>query len=284
MEIKNIEFELFRFQLLPVTTHVTTDLFHEIKSTEDVRKNKNKFFWEIMSEFPEFSHKSLELNQKLILKEDHWIVFKLAAHKSLERENVDFKKEQIENWPCVTVLINNDPDVQVIAVSKNRKAFSSGSVITNLIQESLSSHLLQYQLSMHVEAIFDKNEFWSIVEQHRGKITNIRFELISPNMASISKSLELDLKQINKDTNSHKTVVELNSPEGATLEIEKTNKTINSLVDYSSEGGGDISFKIMGYKKRKHTSKSVSSIDIDEITIENISSDKLETFVSLFTN
>ena len=44
MEIKNIEFELFRYQLLPVTTHVIEDMFHEIKSTDDVRKNKNKFF------------------------------------------------------------------------------------------------------------------------------------------------------------------------------------------------------------------------------------------------
>ena len=64
MEIKNIEFELFRYQLLPVTTHVIKDMFHEIESTDDVRQNKNKFFWEIMSEFPKLIHGAIELNQK----------------------------------------------------------------------------------------------------------------------------------------------------------------------------------------------------------------------------
>ncbi len=284
MVIKNIEFELFRYQLLPVTTHVIEDMFHEIKSTDDVRRNKNKFFWEIMSKFPKLTHRAIELNQKLILSEDPWIAFKLAAHKSLERNNENFRKEQIENWPYVTVLINNDPDIQIIAVSKNRRAFTSGGVIASLIRESLSKHLLHYQLSMHVEAIFDKSEFWNIVKQFEGKITNVRFELISPNMANISKALELDLKQLNKDTNSHKTVLELNSPEGARLEIKKTNKNINGLVEYSSEGGGDISFKISGYKKRVHTSRSVSIIDIDEITVDNLTSEKLDIFLNLIKN
>jgi len=91
MEIKNIEFELFRYQLLPVTTHVIEDMFHEIKSTDDVRKNKNKFFWEILSNFPKLAHRTIELNQKLILCKSPWIVFKLAAHKSLQRNN-EFRK------------------------------------------------------------------------------------------------------------------------------------------------------------------------------------------------
>lgn len=281
MEVKNIEFELFRYQLLPITTQVTKDMFREVKTIDELRENKNKYFREVLDSFPKFSHPTCELKQKVIFSKGSWVSFKLAAHKRLERENEDFKKEHIENWPCVTVFVNNDPDVQIIAISKNRKAFSSGAVVAGLIKDSLKGNLLDYQLSMHVEAIFDKNEFWSIIDRNEGRITNVRFELISPNMANISKSLELDLKQINKDTNSHKTVLELNSPEGANLEIKKTNEVINSLVEYSAEGGGDISFKISGYKKRVHTSSSVSSIEIDEITVENLTAEKLDTFLSI---
>jgi len=40
-------------------------------------------------------------------------------------------------------------------------------------------------------------------------------------MANISKSLKVDLAQINHDTNSHKTVIDLNSPEGASLEMHR---------------------------------------------------------------
>lgn len=255
MDAKQLEFELFRYQLLPVTQHAQTDMFHKIRSTEDIRKNKNRFFFEVISELPQLHHRSIQLNQKIIVNSSPWLAFKLAAHKTLEREK-EFRKERIENWPHVTVIINNDPDVQIIAVSKNYKAFSSGLVVAKLIKESLAGYLLQYQLSMHIEAIFDRSEFWAIVEKYEGKICNIKFELISPNMANISKSLKLDLAQVNRDTNSHRTVLELNSPEGAKLEIEKGNEMLESLVSYSAAGGGDISFRIGGLKKRVHTSKS----------------------------
>ena len=279
MDVKQLEFELFRYQLLPVTQHAQADMFHKIRSSEDIRKNKNRFFFEVISELPKLYHRSIQLNQKIIVNSSPWLAFKLAAHKTLEREK-EFKKERIENWPHVTVIINNEPDVQIIAVSKNSKAFSSGLVVAKLIKESLASHLLRYQLSMHVEAIFDRSEFWSIVEKYEGKISNVKFELISPNMANISKSLKLDLAQVNRDTNSHRTVLLLNSPEGAKLEIEKGNEMLESLVNYSADGGGDISFRIGGLRKRVHTSKSTRTLDTDELSVENLTVEQLEAFVA----
>jgi hypothetical protein len=244
-----------------------------------LRDKKNKFFSEVLRDLPRLQHRTQQLNQRIIVNKEPWFVFQLGAHKKLERAKEDFNKETIENWPYVTVIINNRPDVQLIAVSRNRNAFSSSKVVIDSFKSAIESPLRRYQLSVHIEALFDEREFWSIVDSYPERITNLRFDLISPNMANISKVLKIDLGQINKETNSHKTVIDLNSPENSSLEINKDNKVINGLVEYASEGGGDISFKIRGMKRRIHTTGSTNTFEIDEMTVENLSADRLETFI-----
>lgn len=88
--------------------------------------------------------------------------------------------------------------------------------------------------------------------------------------------LELDLAQLSADTNSHRTDLKLNSSEGSTLEINQENSLVNSLVEYSSQGGGDIVVKIKGLKKTIRTSKSVREISFDELSIQNPTTETLD--------
>lgn len=280
--MKTVSFDLYRYQLLPITRHAQIDLFHEIRSVEDIEINKNKFFAEILAKLPKFKHRYLELNQKVIFFKNDILCLMIGAQKTIERDNEHFRKERIENWPNVTVIMNNRADVQLIAISENVRAFSSSEVIIKMIETAINNRLKNYQIKMHVEALFDKREFWSIVEKNETKLKSVKFELISPNMANISSSLTIDLKQLNKDTNSHKTNLEFNSPDGATLEINPSNKVINGLVDYASEGGGNIAFKIKGMRKKVHTSKSVKTVEVDELLVENLTYDQLIHFTDLF--
>ena len=94
-------------------------------------------------------------------------------------------------------------------------------------------------------------------------------------MANISNALELDLAKLNEDTNSHRTDLKLNSGEGSTLEVNENNILINSLVDYSAEGGGDIELKMKGVKKTIRTSKTVRELSVDEFSAKNLSPDML---------
>jgi hypothetical protein len=227
-------------------------------------------------------YRTYHVNQKSIFYENDVLCLKIAVQKTLERNNENFRREKIEDWPNITILINNNPDVQMIAVSKNEKAFTNNETIIKSIQSSVNSRLKNYKLQMHTEAIFDKKEFWSIVSSNHTRLKSIKFELISPNMANISNVLKLDLKQIQKDTNSHKTNLELNCPIGATLEVSQDNDMINSLVEYASEGGGDISFNIKGYKKKVHTSTSIKTVEVDEVMVENMTPVQLEHFTTIF--
>lgn len=270
-----IHFELFRYQLLPISQHIQKDMFREVLSAKELKEKKNDFFQEILEEFPTLQYRDAKINIRVDLAISPWYVIEINTQKTLQRDKPDFEKERIDTWPHVIVAINNRPDVQLIAISRNKKAFSSCAVIAKMLQDNFQKFLHEYYLNIQIEALFEKNHFWNLIEEYAGKITSVKFELISPNMANISKALELDLAQLNIDTNSHRTDLKLNSGEGSVLEVNPENTLVNSLVDYSAEGGGDIEIRLKGINKAIRTSKTVREITIDELSAKNLSPDML---------
>lgn len=277
MNYKNVNFDLYRYQLLPITQNIQPDLYREILTKEELKRKKNILFHEVISKLPNMvSNSGNSLQQKIVLNTESWFAFKLGTQKTIEIENENFNRELVDNWPHVTVIIDNRSDRQLIAISKNSRAFSSTRVVAKIIKESLKNHLANLQLSMHIEAIFEEKCFWKLINKNRGKVTSIKFELISPNMANISKSLKVNLKQINIDTNSHKTCLELNADDNASLEIQEDNEVIDGLVEYASKGGGDIVLKVNGIKRSIRTKQSIKTIEIDELTVESLNAESLE--------
>ena len=270
-----LHFELFRYQLLPISQHIQKDMFREIISSKELKEKKNSFFQEILEEFPPLQYRDAQINIRVDLAASPWYVIEINTQKTLQRDKPDFEKERIDTWPHVIVAINNRPDVQLIAISRNKKAFSSCAVVAKILQDNFQRLLHEYYLNIQIESLFEKNHFWELIQEYSGKITSVKFELISPNMANISKALELDLAQLNIDTNSHRTDLKLNSGEGSVLEINPGNTLVNSLVDYSSEGGGDIELRLKGVKKSIRTSKTTRELSIDEFSAKKLSPDML---------
>lgn len=276
------QFDLYRYQLLPLSQQVQLDMLRHIDSLESLKRRKNEFFAEILTQLPTLHHRKIEIIHKLDMHAGDWFVFHIAARKTLARFKPDFNVERLEDWPHVVVIISNAPDIQAIAISRNSKAFSSSSVVARMLLDNLQLLLRKYQLHLEIEALFEKRTFWFLVEQHQGQISSLTFELVSPNMANISKTLEIDLAQINRDTNSHRTDLTLNSGTGSVLEVQRNNAILNSLVDYASAGGGDIVLRVRGLKKRIRTSRSVRDVSVDEIVLSNPSPEALQFITKLF--
>ena len=217
------KFDLYRYQLLPLTRNVQLDMLRRPLSIESLKERKNELFAEALTQLETrgLEHRHIEIIHRLDMQSGNWFVFHFATRKSLSRSKRDFKVERIDDWPNVILIINNSSDVQKIAISRNPKAFSTSSVLAKALAVNLQDILSPYQLHMEIEALFETRAFWSLVEQHKGRITSLTFELVSPNMPNISKSLEIDLAQINAETNSHRTDVKLNSGSGSALEIKK---------------------------------------------------------------
>ncbi|MDC7697435.1 hypothetical protein [Vogesella indigofera] len=260
-------FELYRYQLLPASQQ-QQDLFQTMLSADQIRERKNEFLDAVLGEHLHFRHRGLEIKHKVELHDGPWFMFKIGAHKSIDRDTADFRRERIESWPNITVIVHNDSDTQIIAISKNIKAFSSTKIVAKLFEHALTSALRSYGLTVQIREQFEKHNFWSIIDNYSGKIARVKFEMVAPNMANISRTLKIDFKQLNRDSNCQKVNLELEALPGATLEIKPDNELVDGCVEYASLGGGDIAIKIRGIKKEIRTSTTVKSVEVDEIFIK----------------
>lgn len=278
MSTKSTSFELFRYQILPIDRYLQGNLLTGVGSVGELISRKNEFFSEAISGTKNFSDSRHETITKKLYQKDDFFLFKIAHNRSIHRETKDFRDEIIDNWPSIIVALWNLPDKQYIAVQRRSTAFTSCEVVVKMILNAFSPQLTHHHLRAIHEPLFEKKHFWSLLHQYEGKIKSVEFEIITPNMANISGSLSDDLKQFAKATNSTKNKLKIESDPEAPLHLEEGNSTLQGLVDYSSEGGGNISLKIEGVQKKYHTSKTVKEIQIGDMEMQG-SAEEVSTVI-----
>jgi len=284
MSLQSVSFELFRYQILPVNRYIQLDLLSNVGSVEELILRKNDFFAEALASVSDFSSARIKTNTKLVYSRDDFSLLRIAHNRSLNIEKEDFTDEVIQSWPSVFVAIWNDPEKQIIAIQKRTSAFSKCSVVTNIIVEAVKRHLSHHNLTIKVKPLFEKQEFWALLDNYANKVTSVEFDVITPNMANISSSLTEDYKEFLKSTNSSGSSIKMKSDDNGYLHLEKSNSSLDGLVDYSSEGGGNISIKVEGYKKKFKTSKTVKEISMGEFVLEGDSEVIVQTLKELLSS
>ena len=271
MNNKSNVFELFRYQLLPVDRFMQPDLFREISSVEQLLEKKNQIFQEALAAQDDFSSRKHVTEVKKRVEESDFFLYQIAHNKKINRETRDFRKEPIDTWPSILVAVWNHPDKQYIAVQKRTTAFASSETVVKLILGKIEPQLTHVNLRAVYEPLFEKQQFWSMLRQHQGKIKSVEFEIVTPNMANISGTLPDDLKAFAKCTNSTRNKLKIESEPDASLHLDKDNPTLKGLVDYSSSGGGNISVRIDGVKKTYNTARTVKEIALGELEMSGSS-------------
>ena len=268
MKINTISFDIFRYQILPKSRSFQAELFGGYSSLEELLTNKNELFFTALGRVEMFHARKTVLRHKILHQDDSSILYRFAANRSLTRETEDFTQEEIENWPSFYVYVWNDPSMQYILIQERRNAFQQTQIVAKTIIDSVNTYLGKQNLRAHFESLFLENEFWDLVSQNTGKIKDVRFELITPNMSNISDVLGDDLKQFAKGTNAAQTTLDIQADPDSTILLDPTETGLKGLVTYSSEGGGNISVKIRGLSKRIHTQRSKKHIDVSEIEFD----------------
>ena len=274
---KMASFQVFRYQLV-VDKAIQLDIEGKYNTPEQIRAAKNDIFQELISnERFHFQSSKSEITSKLMYSDANLSYFKVGVKRNLKHINKDFSEDVIENYPNIIIAINNDPDVQKIAIQTNTNAFKSSNIVSHFIEETIDRKLKSKNLSFFVEPMFDKQEFWNMVEKYQKRIKKVTFDLISPNLPEVSKNLtvDLNLKQLYEDTNTLKTKLELGADEGRHLEINPSSSLINGLVNYSADGGGDISMRVMGMRNKLHTAQSPREFSLEEQLLKSNNWDAL---------
>ena len=264
---KEYHFELYRFQLLPIDKNIPSNLTDiEINDFDSLVKNKNRLLEKILS------NESIKLNSKNSLYElkleyesETYFIFRIGIKKTLIRNTPNFKKEEIDNYPNIQVVLNIDSEVQTIGIEKNYKAFMRTETLSRALKKALLDYLQKYHLAIFIEPIYHEREFWDIIEEYPERVQKISFDLIRPNLSNISSKIDKEIKKLQLETNSHKTKIEFESNMDSNLNIKKDNHQLENLIDYASKGGGPISVKIQGLSRRIKTSKSTETIRINTL-------------------
>lgn len=252
-------FRIYRYQLLPLDRNETKDLFHNLQPNEIIAR-KNEFFSESLGALPSIKHRDSEIIIQVSQIFQDLFSLQLAPSRPLTRETTNSQLEKIDNWPHITAYILNSPDDQYFLIQDRVSAFANTDTVANLVKRGTKHTLERFGLSLHIEPLFNKKYFWSLVEEYKNRITCLEFEFITPNMANISQTLAGTLKNLGKDTNAVREELTLSSDAASSLDITQGNETIRGLVEYTSEGGGDITLKIKGIRKKFHTSKSTREV------------------------
>lgn len=259
-------FNVYRYQLLPLDRNSTKDLYNE-RTTTELIEQKNEIFGQIVEQLGSNLHKNKALIVQVKKVSSSIYLLNLAPSRPLQRETLDSKIESVDNWPHIYAFVFNLPDEQLLLIQDRFSAFANTDIVANLLKSMTRISLDKAGLSIQVESLFDQKYFWRLVEKFRNKITSLEFEFITPNMASISKTLATTLKALAKDTNSMNQELTLKSDPATSLDVSPKNETLKGLVEYASAGGGDIAIKVKGLRKKFHTSKSKREIHLSDIEI-----------------
>ncbi len=278
---RTVPFDTYRFQLL-VDNTIQQDAFNGYESIDAIRKDKNNILKNIFTK-DAFSFKSStsEISSKLMYTEGEMYYFKVNVRRTIKWKHKDFTTDTLENYPNITLAFNNDPSIQKIAIQNSTSVFKDTTIATHFVQDTLNEMLKEYGITMFTEPLYDKQDFWKLIRLYPKQIKQITFDLISPNLPEISKNLQLDLRGLNQDTNTIRTKLELNAEKEGHLDIKESSKYINSLVDYSADGGGNIKMKVEGIRKMLNTAENNIEFAIDKELLET---DKWEELHKQFQN
>lgn len=259
-------FRAYRYQLLPIDRNETKDLYH-VHTAKEIMARKNQFFAEALNHLPKISTKRVETTISIENLAHDFFKLQLAPSRPLTRETHDSKREKVENWPHIDAYILNNQNDQLLIIQDRPTAFANTDTVANIIIRGTRNTLDRIGLSLQIEPLFDEAYFWGLVTNYGNRITWVEFEFITPNMANISHTLAKTLKNLGKETNAVREQLTLRSDSASSLDISPQNATIQGLVEYTSQGAGDIKLKIKGIRKRFQTSSSRREVHLTGVEI-----------------
>lgn len=259
-------FQAYRYQLLPLDRNETKDLYHQY-SAKEIIDRKNYFFAEALRFLPKTGTRKVETTITITDLEQDLFKIELAPSRPLTRETYESKREKVENWPHIEAYILNKPDDQLLIIQDRTAAFANTDTVAKIILRGTRHALENIGLSLHIEPLFNKEYFWSLVRDYGNRIAWVEFEFVTPNMANISQNLADTLKNLGKQTNAVREQLTLRADSASSLDISPRNKTIKGLAEYTSQGAGEIKLKIKGIRKTFQTSNSRREVHLSGVEI-----------------
>lgn len=277
---------VYTYQFAPLQ-NFSNSLFEEenILTPEQAMARKQEIFNKLLSGVElSFSFKNKTYGHKVLLNTMGITVFRIANNRNTTLEK-EFQKKKIEYTPSCVVIIDNRVNIQYIAIEEDVAAFHETEQVARILQSTFNKLLKQYGLKLSIQKIYQKTEFWNIVNKHKNKIELVRFHFSYPNLPRVNKTVREIIASASKSTNSKQSSFELKSATGESLLLDKSNQELTDLANYAADSGDEIDIKAKGFRsfiKTGSTSVSVEINDLETTISKDIFKDGMEKLAEIF--
>lgn len=241
------------------------DLFDEELEKVDVNHSvahKQELFESFfdVKNFPEyFFYKSRRFGCQMLWRSQNIIAMRLENKKIIKRD-IKFQTDELDNYPWVTIIIDNRPNKQHIAILKRPKAFSSSTYVAKIMQESFNAFLRQFRLHIEIAQQYHSRVFWDTIKKYRPwGITRIQFNFAYPNLDWATDMIgQLGTFAVNANGDVQ---LAAEAKKNEVITFDEGKQENRDLVNVCSGTGQDIIIKAKG-RPAFHTAKSQNPVEI----------------------
>ena len=198
-----------------------------------------------------FTHKTTgdkEYTHKHLMKPtDGIIVMRIANKKKQKRINKDLEEVNEDNYTNCLVIIDNRPGIQRMAIEVKKSAFTSDTMLCNIIQHTLNKILANYSLYIDLMHIQDPKDFWTFINDKKSYpkgFYKIKFHLPYLNLERLQKKYESLTHKI-RESYHGKLDWEVTAEVGGELNITKEDKFQDAQINFFTKDLGGYSLELV---------------------------------------
>ena len=197
---------------------------------------------------------------------DDSIILIASRQKSVKYIRADHTQDDVDSFPFGYIIIDNNSEYQTMCIQDSSELRARS--VAKKIEKSLHRILSKTNLTVKISPIYKESDFWTFVESHKDNIASLSFDLITPNMSNISSRLSEDLKNTAKNTGTTETNLKFNAAKNGFLLLDRENRELEGLVDYTSKGGGEVRIKVKGSKIGYHSNDAQLNMEFSDLELQ----------------
>lgn len=259
-----MNFNIYTYQFKPIYQQRTLFCDPDLEAQKAMDK-KNIIFAEALKNAI-FAYRNKRHNVQFIVSTSDFFIFRISNPRKIKIEK-SFKVIEETNEPSVYVIINNDKEVQRIALQQDPLAFSDTNVIASIITSTVRQVLQDAFLQISIRREYSRSEFWDIVKSNSDQITSIKFKFDYPNLPRVRSLIPEMLKDASARTRSSTTTLEFEAEKDETLYIDENDRDIQELNNGAADCGSEVAIGIKGLKRKIRTGHTTKEIELDELQI-----------------
>lgn len=273
---KKIDYFTARYSLFKEDQVHLNDILHPQTKEEVFQSFINKLKKEIRIEIPIDKDKFIIYFNGIISNKRYLFKFAKKTERTLNQPTIsDIELTQVEDYPWCLLVV--DIEKQIFLISRNSQITSNITTLKNHIAKAISYQLKEYQVSLQLELVTNKNSFWESVLQNAGEIKFIELMLISPNFLGQSYSTTQMLKEFRKELNNDSVTMKFVNNRGK-INISQNSHFFKDILEYIANGCG--SWKIKTESQRKPIVSEDQAItyplDIDMFTLTEMQKQEIQ--------